>query len=329
MGGRKMGKYDKRARITLGITAALLFGMSLWAWANRPPERIKVKTGNASVQDIYNSVTAPGSVEAVNSTAVCTAETATVAEVFALEGDRVKQGDVLCTLSSAKTEPVDASSLQSLLREISQKPERRVTSDNPAIITAPCAGEILMIPSEGDTVLAGLPCVRIADLSQLQVRVKTPELYAGEVKAGQPANVSASATGDKRYAAEVASVSPMAVRAVSFTGDSGSATVEAVLPLSGDVSGLRPGYTASAKIFTQYHKDAVIVPLEAVCQRGEKEYVFCVENSRAALREVETGYLLENVTEIKRGLNGGETVILSPPDTLMDGALIEPVEVAK
>ncbi len=317
---------EKRVRMVLTVTVLLLCGMLLYAWMHRPPEPVRVQTAAATVQDIYNSVTAPGTVEAAGSTSVCPMETSIVTESYVEAGEMVEEGSLLCALSPATIDLADAGSLQTVFKAVIQPTGKVVTSDAPSVLRAPCAGEVLEIPGAGTMVWEGLPCIRIADLKCLQVRVKTPELYAGELEVGQPANVTVSASGDKRYAAIVKSIAPAAVRTSSLTGDTGSATVEAVLPISGDVSGLRPGYTASAKIFTEHHTDAVVVPFEAVCQRGDTEYVFCVENSHAILREVVTGYLLENVTEIEQGLNGGETVVIDPDDTLTDGTLVEVVD---
>ena len=125
------------------------------------------------------------------------------------------------------------------------------------------------------------------------------------------------------YSARVASLAPVAVQAVSLAGDSGSVTVETMLDLEGDMTGLRPGSSATVKIFTDHRKKAVVVPYEAVCQRGEQEYVFTIENGRAVQNPVATGYLLERVIEVRSGLEGGETVILSPSDELENGAKLE------
>ena len=56
------------------------------------------------------------------------------------------------------------------------------------------------------------------------------------------------------YAARVASLAPVAVQAVSLAGDSGSVTVETMLDLEGDMIGLRPGSSATVKIFTDHRK---------------------------------------------------------------------------
>ena len=63
--------------------------------------------------------------------------------------------------------------------------------------------------------------------------------------------------------------------------------------------------------------------MEAICQRGEQEYVFCVENGRAVQRAVKTGYMLASMTEICEGVEANAQVILSPPDSLSDGDLVE------
>ena len=46
---------------------------------------------------------------------------------------------------------------------------------------------------------------------------------------------------------------------------------------------------------------------------GRTGICFTIENGRAVQNPVATGYLLERVIEVRSGLEGGETVILSPP----------------
>lgn len=321
---------ERRARAVLLATAVLLSEMLWWAWSNRPPEAVLVQTAQAGLQNIYNSVTAPGIIEATDSIAVCPVKSASVQAVYAPVGSTVEKGDLLCTLLPLPEHGIgleEIQDIQSIWQTVTQGTDRTVTAEAATALHAPCGGVVLAMPETGDLVRPGLPCVRIADLTRLQIRVKAPELYAGELRVGQQANITASAVNGQKYAAVVKSIAPVAVRALSLTGDSGTATVEAILLLSDigldDCSVLRPGYSASAKIFTDYHADAVIVPLEAVCQRGEQEYVFCMQDGHAVQRAVTTGYLLERVTEITSGLDGGERVILSPPDSLTDGTPVE------
>ena len=213
--------------------------------------------------------------------------------------------------------------MQAVWKAVFGQTSQTVTAAETNVLRAPVSGTVLTIPAAGEAVVVGLPCIRVADLSRLQVRAQSPELYAGELAAGQRANITAAAAGDAVYGAQVESVAPVAVRAVSLTGQSSEATVEAVLSLPGNTDGLRPGYSATVKIFTDHHPDAVVVPHEAVCQRGEQEYVFCIQDGRAVQCAVITGYMLETVTEILDGVDPEATVILSPSETMTDGASVE------
>ena len=93
---------------------------------------------------------------------------------------------------------------------------------------------------------------------------ETGSANADELAAGQKANVTLAAA-DRMYPAKVASLSPVAVQAVSLTGSTGSATVETLLDFSGEIPPLRPGSSATVKIFTDHRENAVVVPYEAVC----------------------------------------------------------------
>lgn len=315
---------EKKARMVLGATAVVLCALTLWYWKGRAPTPVSVQTGTASVQDIYNSITVSGIIEAADSTAIAPASNAVVSAVYAAVGEDVEQGEVLCTLVPADAETVSLQDgVQSVWRAVSDESSESVTAEEEHVLRAPVSGTVLELPAAGESVFSGVPCAKVADLDCLQVRAQSPELYAGELQCGQRANITVAAVEGEIFGAQVKSLSPVAVRAMSLTGESGEATVEAVLSLTGNTEGLRPGYSASVKIFTDFHSDAIAVPMEAICQRGDKEYVFCVENGRAIMHAVETGYMLETVTEIRKGLDADSVVILSPPDTLADGDLVE------
>ena len=59
--------------------------------------------------------------------------------------------------------------------------------------------------------------------------------------------------------------------------------------------------------------------------RGANRNMFSPSSKTAAPSQnpVTTGYLLERVIEVRSGLEGGETVILSPSDELENGAKLE------
>lgn len=315
---------EKKARMVLGATAIILCILTVWSLRQRTPAPVAVRTGVATAQDIYNSITVSGRIEAADSTVVTPAADGVVTTVYASVGETVEEGSILCTMAPAsQANALLQDRIQSVWNAMASGEAQSVQADEAMVLRAPVSGTVLDMPEEGESIFAGVPCVRISDLDCLQVRAQSPEIYAGELESGQRANVTVAALENAVFGAEVKSLSPVAARAISLTGESSEATVEAVLALTGDVEGLRPGYSATVKIFTDYHPDAVSVPMEAICQRGEQEYVFCVENGRAVQRAVTTGYMLESVTEICEGVEADAVVILSPPDSLADGDLVE------
>jgi multidrug efflux pump subunit AcrA (membrane-fusion protein) len=63
----------------------------------------------------------------------------------------------------------------------------------------------------------------------------------------------------------------------------------------------------------------VMVPSAAVVTSGSGSKVWVVEGGRAGARTVEVGPPRGDQLEIRKGLNGGESVILSAPAGLKDG----------
>ena len=178
--------------------------------------------------------------------------------------------------------------------------------------------------SVGQNIFPGLSYLNVADLSKLRVRADIPEAYIRQVQEGQHANVISEADPDVTVPAQVVSVAPFARRAINLSGQEDTATVEALLKLQKNDQTLRPGYSVDVKIFTDAVADEVLVPYEAIVQEGTKEFVFVVDKKGIAHKTyVETGYELEGYIEIKHGVQAGDVVLLSPPDTLQDGDLVE------
>jgi hypothetical protein len=68
----------------------------------------------------------------------------------------------------------------------------------------------------------------------------------------------------------------------------------------------------------------VWVPTRAVAGKDKDTAVFVVVDGKAHKQAVATGEVRDVDTLVTTGLKGGETVVLSPPDTLRDGAKVVP-----
>ena len=282
---------ENKIRAVLLTTAGVLTAMLFWSWKHRPPEAFLVRTAAAETQDIYNSVTIFGTVESAESTAVCPAKNGVVSAVYAATGDTVQKGDILCTLTDIGRSQTAADYWQTAQSVFAiSGTVNTVTAEDAHALYAPMDGTVLTVPQAGESVSVDMPCIQIANPDKLRVRAQSPELYVGELAVGQRANITFSAV-DGTFHAGLTTIAPAAVKTFSLTNEDPEATV---------------------------------VPYEAICQRGEQEFVFCVQDGHAVQCAVQTGYLLEDTVEIIDGLPTGVSVILSPPDELTDG---DPVEV--
>ena len=325
-----------KTRVTLLMTAAVLLTMLLMVAERGEDQPVMALRGVRAVQqDIYNSIYAPGEVEAARGRDYTSAHAATVTEIYVKPGDKVAAGQQLVRLRETalalpddaiqtfaegvmEGETGDPAALASALRDAAQ------TEETDYVVTAEEAGTVLRAPEAvGEGVLPGLSYLKTADTGTLRVRAQIPETYIRQVREGQRANVTSDADPDGTVAAKVTVVAPYARRAASLTGQKQAATVEAVLALVGRQEGLRPGYTVSVKIFTDAVADAVLVPYEAVSQEGDREYVFVVRDSIAHKLYVETGYELDGYVQIAAGIDAGDIVLVSPPADLKDGDRVE------
>lgn len=317
----------KSPRTVLCLTAAVLFGMLVCRCFYGREQAVAVTAVTAESKEIYNSVTANGSIEAERSYAFSAQQNALAGEVYCQPGESVKAGQALWQLLPADGLRWTVELLQNAAAALAggEDCEQVITalSEGPVIVCAPADCTLLTVPAPGQSAPAGLPYAQAVDLHALRLRVDIAEAFVADVRTGQQANITVAATG-KRYAGTVQSVAPVARQAVSLTGSAGAVTVSAVLRIRDADEALRPGYSASAKIFVDEKPSAVVLPYEAIRQEGESEYVYILgADQRAHRRWVVTGYALSQAVEVAEGVCEGEAVIVDAEGTLSDGVLVE------
>jgi HlyD family secretion protein len=186
----------------------------------------------------------------------------------------------------------------------------------------------------------------ISTLSQMEVKVEVGEHEVVFVKESDTADVEIDAIPEKKFPAQVVEVARNAT--VKNQGTEGEVTTFFVrLALTEPVPGALPGMSAQASIATDTREGAVVVPIQAVTVRSEKELrgeqgdagaeppqdlargapghpgkkprrealrkvVFVVDGGVARVREVETGLASDTEIEIVKGLSEGEKVVEGP-----------------
>lgn len=185
-----------------------------------------------------------------------------------------------------------------------------------ATIRAPIAGQVRRrIVSAGEFIEEKKPVMVLVSSHPLKLSVQVPERFAGEVRVGQPVEISVEAYPGKTFAGKVTRVGPaVAVESRSFG-------VEAEVPNRGGI--LKAGSFAKASIRTRTDRNVPVVPEAAVLTLAGSGKVFVAEGGKARARNVETGRRIDGKIEIAKGVKIGERILVSGHARLSDGDAIE------
>jgi HlyD family secretion protein len=183
-------------------------------------------------------------------------------------------------------------------------------------------GELVMSGTTGFG--EGTPIMQVADLSRMRVRLNLNELDVAKVRVGMPVEVRVDALPNRLFRGVVKRIAPAALQPASGTNSLASATsvvkfaVEVHLQQTDET--LRPGMTARCRILIATRSDALILPLEALGQEGERYYVLKLNpNARdpqgKPKREkvyVQVGLRSASHAEILSGVREGDQVAKPP-----------------
>jgi HlyD family secretion protein len=186
----------------------------------------------------------------------------------------------------------------------------RATKPGPVVYAS--TGQPWRDPIQVGTMLwQSQPILLIPDMSTLAARVYVHETDIEKVKLGQPAAVSVEALPGKRFTGKVARVSFVASMA-QFWINPELRVYEVDVALDEKQEGLTPGMSATAEIVVATLKDVVQVPVEALADQSGHWVCSVARPEGPELRPIETGYVTENIVEVKQGLAPGEVVYLRP-----------------
>jgi HlyD family secretion protein len=159
--------------------------------------------------------------------------------------------------------------------------------------------------------------VSIADLNDLLVELDISQNDFAKVLPEQPCWITTDAYPDRKYAGAVERISPVANRqkATVLVRVKVLAPDELLKPdMNATVSFLSPEKVAATRAATAGGTPAPALKIPASAVKGGT--VFVVEDGKALKRAVVVGVQTASEVEIKKGLIGGEDIILDPPATL-------------
>ncbi len=161
---------------------------------------------------------------------------------------------------------------------------------------------------EGMQVTPGMTLFRIASLTSVWVLADVPEAQSGTLRAGNAVEVRVQAFAGQIFKGAVAVLLPEV--------NTATRTVRARIRVDNPGGRLLPGMFAAVRLGGDDKREAVVVPSEAVIATGARKLVMiAAAGGRFAQRDVETGMEARidgvDVTEIKRGVEAGEKVVVS------------------
>ncbi|HTK32128.1 MAG TPA: efflux RND transporter periplasmic adaptor subunit [Candidatus Saccharimonadaceae bacterium] len=180
-------------------------------------------------------------------------------------------------------------------------------------------GEIVA-PSSAGGGLTRTAIVTMADLSALEVEVDVNEAYIAQIMNGQNARITLDAYPDTSFTGRVRQVVP--------TADRQKATVLVKVSILDHDPRILPEMGAKVLFVRDAGHAAtaaprrVMVPAAAVVKDVSGARVWVIDNGRVAAHKVDLGPTRDDVIEVRDGLSGGESVVLSPPAGLKDGTRV-------
>ena len=172
-------------------------------------------------------------------------------------------------------------------------------------MTAPIGGVVGELTArEGMTVMAGAPLFRLNGLSTVWVNAELPEASAAQVRPGNPVEARTPAAPGAVFKGKVSAILPEVNPATR--------TIKARIELANPGGQLVPGMFATVNFAPAERKDVLLVPSEAVIQTGKRSVVVVAQgDGKFAPVDVEVGLDSNGQTEIRKGLQAGQKVVVS------------------
>lgn len=199
---------------------------------------------------------------------------------------------------------------------------------------------------------AGTQILTVSDMSRMLVRADVDETDIVDLRIGQKAKISVDAIPDTMFAGTVTEIGNTAKRSITSSVE-GQTDFEVKVVFDANVPQVRPGMTADVNIDTGTHEKTLVVPIQAVVVRTQRELdraakrpaararrasavtvsadedtvgrrdaeitgMFVVRDGVTRFLPVRTGLSSETMIEVFGDLKASETVVSGPYKALRD-----------
>lgn len=338
-----------------GVLGGNLFGKRMMNefLDNMPQPAATVSSAAAQPDQWVNSVTAVGSVAAVQGAELATQVGGIVEKIHFDSGSEVKAGDIIMTLDSAadraelktlqaaeRLAEVERNRIRELLQRKSvsqseydqrqsqlEQAQARVAAQQARIeqmeLRAPYDGRLgIRQVNVGAYVNAGDAMIGLQALDPIFVDFTLPEQRYSQVQVGMPVIARMDALGDETFKGTITAIEPaIDVQTRNFN-------VQATF--TNPEHKLRPGMFARVSLDVGERRDVVVIPATAISYRPYGNSVYVLTDSgekneqgetlyKVVQRFVQTGQMRGSMIAITEGLAVGEVVATSGLLKLISG----------
>ncbi len=173
------------------------------------------------------------------------------------------------------------------------------------VIRAPINGVVTELDArEGMTIMAGAALFRINGLSTVWINAEVPENIAALVRPGNAVEVRTAALPGTVFKGRVSAILPEVATATR--------TLKVRIEVANPGGRLVPGMFATINFAPSAKQKALLVPTEALIQTGERTVIMVAQGEgRFTSVDVEVGVQADGQTEIRKGLEAGQKVVVS------------------
>ncbi|MGM8212174.1 efflux RND transporter periplasmic adaptor subunit [Virgibacillus sp. W0430] len=183
------------------------------------------------------------------------------------------------------------------------------------VVTSDIAGKVVSVDEEATASTEQMqrkPLVRIGSLNDLIVEGTISEYDTLKIKEGQNVILTSDAVPDEEWSGKVSLVADLPDQSGEMQDSTSGVQYSIIVTVEDDIH-LKPGFQMLIEIETS-KQETTTLPLQAVQQEEDTNFVYVVENNRAVKKEVKIGSVTTERIEIKDGLEEDDHVIVNPAD---------------
>jgi HlyD family secretion protein len=173
-----------------------------------------------------------------------------------------------------------------------------------AFVRAPFPGTVArVLCDQGQGVTLGMPLLQLVHVTDCYVEAPFDEANASEIAVGQNVRINLDAYRGVDFPGRVTYVSPTVTMNMDL-----SRTLNIKVSIEQGRERFVPGMSADVIIVADEKEDVLFVPTESLIR---EEYVYLIEDGRAARRDLKLGIGNWRTIEVLDGLSEGDTIVTS------------------